>query len=588
MMLGLAPALLLPLWSTFASAPNLLFLLAISVLLLVSARWTLLPRPLPSIPYNREAARRILGDVPELKASSGIRAFMRGQFLRHQSPIVQVFMSPLSRPWVLIGDFREAHDIAASRYREFDKSTLTSDSFRGIVPQSFVSYKAEHPVYKHSKELLKDWMTPSFFRSVSAPETYRNILYLIELWTLKMELGGGRPFGAARDFYKVILDVFMSVTFDRESPNTLIKTQTAHLRRDFDPEEYRVDAENPEEPFPFDDLPLPPDLEAIVYLVESINIGFQSPVPRLAHWLYLQKPYSRRQTRLRRGLIEQKISESVARLKATKGQEPALLAGLDALLIREKTLAERVGAPSNPYSEVVQDELFTFIAGGHDNSASLCTWWVKFMALHRKTQTQLRHRLRAAHSNAVDEHRLPTFDEILDTQVPYLEAIIDETIRCSHIVPITAREALSDTEILGHVIPKGTSVYLVSNGPSFLDPAFAVDESLRTPGAHAAKDHYGTWDETNVGDFVPDRWLRKRGGQEVYDPLAGPQMAFGGGPRGCFGRKMVYLELRIVITLLTWTFEFLDLDAGFNTFETTESSTENPQNCNVKLRAVNY
>jgi hypothetical protein len=110
----------------------------------------------------------MLGDVSELKASSGIRAFMRAQFLRHQSPIVQVFMSPLSRPWVLIGDFREAHDIAVSRYREFDKSTLTSDSFRGIVPQSFVSYKAEHPVYKHSKELLKDWMTPSFFRSVTA------------------------------------------------------------------------------------------------------------------------------------------------------------------------------------------------------------------------------------------------------------------------------------------------------------------------------------------------------------------------------------------------------------------------------------
>lgn len=128
----------------------------------------LLPQPLHGIPYNREAANQILGDVSELKVSSGIRAFMRTQFSRHKSPIVQVFMSPLSWPWTLIGDFREAHNIAVSRYREFDKSTLTSDSFRGIMPQSFVSYKAEHPVYKHSKELLKDWMTPSFFRSVGA------------------------------------------------------------------------------------------------------------------------------------------------------------------------------------------------------------------------------------------------------------------------------------------------------------------------------------------------------------------------------------------------------------------------------------
>jgi hypothetical protein len=180
---------------------------------------------------------------------------------------------------------------------------------------------------------------------------------LIELWTLKIELGGGRPFSAARDFYKVILDVFMSVTFDRQSPSTLIKTQTAHLQQHFDREKFRGEPGNPEEPFPFDELPLPPDLEAIVYLVESINVGFQSPVPRLAHWLYLQKPYSRCQTRLRRGLIEQKISESVARLEETKGHEPALLAGLDALLLREKAFAERVGIPSDPYGEVIQDEV---------------------------------------------------------------------------------------------------------------------------------------------------------------------------------------------------------------------------------------
>lgn len=96
------------------------------------------------------------------------------------------------------------------------------------------------------------------------------------------------------------------------------------------------------------------------------------------------------------------------------------------------------------------------------------------MALHRQTQARLRRELRAAHSAAAGEHRLPTIDEILDTQVPYLEAVMDETIRCSHIVPITAREALADTAVLGHAIPKGTHVYLVSNGPRFLEPALGV------------------------------------------------------------------------------------------------------------------
>ncbi len=210
------------------------------------------------------------------------------------------------------------------------------------------------------------------------------------------------------------------------------------------------------------------------------------------------------------------------------------------------------------------------------------------MARYQGTQARLRHDLRSAHSAALPEHRLPTVDEILDTRVPLLDAVIEETIRCSHIVPVTAREALVNTQILGHHIPKGTHVYLLSNGPSFLLPALDVNENVRTEGARSTKDQCGVWDAADVADFIPERWLRLDDGEVVFNPVAGPQMAFGGGPRGCFGRKMVYLELRIVITLLTWSFEFLEMDEGLNTFETTESSTENPQDCNVRLRIVDY
>lgn len=210
------------------------------------------------------------------------------------------------------------------------------------------------------------------------------------------------------------------------------------------------------------------------------------------------------------------------------------------------------------------------------------------MTRYQSIQAQLRHNLRSAHSTATSEHRLPTVSEILDTRIPFLDAVIDETIRCSHIVPVTAREALVDTQILGRRIPKGTHVYLLSNGPSFLLPALDVDERLRTESARATGKRYGRWDPQNIAEFMPERWLKLDNGEVAYNPLAGPQMAFGDGPRGCFGRKMVYLKMRIVMTLLIWSFEFLELGEDLNTFETTESSTENPQDCNVKLRRINY
>ncbi|KAK4201188.1 cytochrome P450 [Triangularia verruculosa] len=581
------PSISFYLAATEHSVPETIVCLLGCSLIALLIRWALLPKPLPGIPYNKEALNRVSGDVPELKASSGVRAFMRAQFLKHNSPIVQVFMSPISKPWVLIGDFREAHDIATSRSNEFDKSKLTSDSFKGIVPQSFVSYKADHPVYKHSKDLLRDLMTPSFFRNVSAPETYRNILFLVELWEVKLQLGGDRAFGAARDFYKAILDVFMGVTFDRLSTDTLITRQIENLRHQLGRGGF-PSSTNQQEPVMFEDLPLPSDLEAVVYLVESINVGFQSPVPRISHWLYLHKPHSLQMTRLKRALIRKKVQEGIARLGRVGEKEPTLISALDAMLLREKASAEKVGIEPDFYGEAIHDELFTFIAGGHDNSASLCTWWVKFMTRYQSTQAQLRQSLRSAHSTAVSERRLPTVYEILDTRVHFLDAVIDETIRCSHIVPVTAREALVDTQILGRSIPKGTHVYLLSNGPSFLLPALDVDERLRTETARATKKRYGVWDPLTIAEFMPERWLKFDGDELVYNPLAGPQMAFGDGPRGCFGRKMVYLEMRIVMTLLTWSFEFLELGEDLNTFETTESSTENPQDCNIKLRKINY
>lgn len=181
-------------------------------------------------------------------------------------------------------------------------------------------------------------------------------MLLIELWQLKLQFGGQRPFGAARDFYKVILDVFMAVTFDRLSTDTLIARQISQLKQYF----RHSNASSPkdqQELVTFEDLPLPPDLEAVVFLVESINVGFQSPAPRIAHWLYLHKPHSLKMTRLKRALICKKVQEGVARMERLGGKEPILLSGIDAILLREKAFAEKTGVVPDFYGGVIHDEV---------------------------------------------------------------------------------------------------------------------------------------------------------------------------------------------------------------------------------------
>jgi cytochrome P450 len=55
-----------------------------------------------------------------------------------------------------------------------------------------------------------------------------------------------------------------------------------------------------------------------------------------------------------------------------------------------------------------------------------------------------------------------------------------------------------------------------------------------------------------MSNFSPERWLvnDETTGIWVYDATAGPVFPFGLGMRGCFGRKLAYYELRIVITLI--------------------------------------
>lgn len=81
------------------------------------------------------------------------------------------------------------------------------------------------------------------------------------------------------------------------------------------------------------------------------------------------------------------------------------------------------------------------------------------------------------------------------------------------------------------------------------------------------------WDPVDIGAFAPERWLKaeksenedgKTVEQEVFEPQAGPNLAFGAGLRACFGRRLAYLEMRTALTLLIWSFELREMGEKLN------------------------
>ncbi len=207
----------------------------------------------------------------------------------------------------------------------------------------------------------------------------------------------------------------------------------------------------------------------------------------------------------------------------------------------------------------------------------------------------MRQDLQSAFAAAYSEGRQPSAQEITGTTIPYLDAIMEEIFRFGSVVPINQREAMQDTEVLGHHVPKGTIVIYITNGPGFTMPSYKVDEGKRS--AQSRQDEkdgrYKSWDEEDIAQFKPERWLVEqcpdgegKGGSVTFDPNAGPVNAFGLGPRSCFGRRLAYVEFRLLLTMLIWNFELLECPEALQDDSGLIGVIYKPQSCYVRVKKV--
>lgn len=204
-------------------------------------------------------------------------------------------------------------------------------------------------------------------------------------------------------------------------------------------------------------------------------------------------------------------------------------------------------------------------------------------------QARLRDELSTVLPRAVADRRPPSFEELRCTQLPYLDAFLEETLRLNQ-VPVT-RETIRDTTILGRQVPKGCLVLLVSNGPGFLSPPppCVMASEQRSSTTHATRLGDRCDNGRDLGMFDPERWLvgsdKERAGV-AFDGTAAPQLVFGHGVRGCWGRKLAQMEMRMVVALLVWHFEMAEIPGPLAIDDATEMIARRPSMVFVRLRKI--
>ena len=234
------------------------------------------------------------------------------------------------------------------------------------------------------------------------------------------------------------------------------------------------------------------------------------------------------------------------------------------------------------------------ILGGFDTTSTTTLWGLKFLTDNPSVQQRLREILQSSFAEAKVENRSPSFRELGAARIPYLEAVIEEILRCAGATPALQRVSTVDTQILGYHIPKGTDVLFLTHGHSVWSPDFSVDESRRSQTSRAAgekKDQ--SWEAADITHFKPERWLVTKTLSaedmeeiEEFDGTAGPTLAFGLGTRGCFGRRLGYQQLKTSIAMLVWNFELLPCPSQLSSYRTIEGLTSMPEHSYIRLAKV--
>jgi cytochrome P450 len=164
----------------------------------------------------------------------------------------------------------------------------------------------------------------------------------------------------------------------------------------------------------------------------------------------------------------------------------------------------------------VRDELMTFLGAGHETTASGLAWTWKLLAEHPLASERLHAEL-----DEVLDGRPPTAADL--PQLPWTNAVVQESMRLYPPVMALTRVAVRDDEIAGIKIPAGTTVGIL---------------------IHGIHHHPAVWPDPRR--FDPARFM----------PAAAPPpskqalMPFGAGKRMCIAAGFASMEAALIVATI--------------------------------------
>ncbi|KAJ3826077.1 fatty acid hydroxylase [Lentinula raphanica] len=202
--------------------------------------------------------------------------------------------------------------------------------------------------------------------------------------------------------------------------------------------------------------------------------------------------------------------------------------------------------------DAIVKNLLTFLIAGHETSSGLMSFMTYYLIKHPETMRKLQTEI----------------DEVLGGQpvqyqdlskMPYLNAVIRETLRLAPTAPMRLVKPVEDTYLAnGKYFVKAGSYLVINTWVYQKDPK--------------------VWGE-DAQEFRPERMLDGK-----FDALP-PQswQPFGFGVRGCIGRPFAWQEVSLVMASILQKFELSFVDPTYN-LELKQALTVKPKDLYIRAR----
>ncbi|KAB5575427.1 cytochrome P450 [Coniochaeta sp. 2T2.1] len=213
---------------------------------------------------------------------------------------------------------------------------------------------------------------------------------------------------------------------------------------------------------------------------------------------------------------------SVQRLTDSVKQDPSFATGN---FLRNLVDAEDAETGTKLSREELVENTIIFLVAGSDTTAVTTLYTIWECGKNSAVREKLVKEIRTAFP---DPDEMPTFE--IASKLPYLEAVIQETLRKWGPLSAAFPRVSPGRDISGHFIPKGTIV---------------------STSAHATGRDPSVF--TNPEAYYPDRWL------DATPEMRDMSRPFSYGPRNCIGKHLAQIGLVLTLARL---YQVYDLENG--------------------------